>query len=209
MDYSDILYQGYKRFVLNVYGKQIHMPYRINIPPDPHPKRQGKSSPQDILKQLKQDALQQGFDLKPASIEETRQFMINNKLGIDCSGFAYRMLDYLLLKLQGKRLKSFLGSHVGNTDVRKLTSAALANRVEIEIKPGDLIKIDSALPIPHCMVILNIQDGQVTYAHSSKSAQGVNLVTKSLEEISQNWNTQAGDGIYRLKILENQSEFVI
>ena len=117
MNYSQILWEEYSKFILSVYGKKVAIPYRINIPPDPHPKRQGKSSPQDILKQLKEDALTQSFDLKSASIEQIQQFMIQNKLGLDCSGFVYRMLDYLVLKVKGQELKDLIGSHVGNTNV--------------------------------------------------------------------------------------------
>lgn len=212
MDTSQILWNGYKRFILNVYGKQIPTPYRINIPPDPHPRRQGKSSPQDILKQLKIDALEQGFSLKSASVDQIHQFMIQNKLGIDCSGFAYRMLDYLFLKLCGKRLKSAIGSHVGNTNVQKLTSMELSEKIEdvLMVRPGDLVKLNSHKPIPHLFVVLESVKGIIKYVHSGNGGTGTSQVQAGefrVDSIQQDlpyytFDQNTGDGFYRLKVLK-------
>jgi len=121
-DHSQILYQAYEQFLLPVFNKKVPMPYRINIPPDEHPAKQGKSAPEVILKQLQEDARNQNFDLQKASMEETREFMRKNQLGIDCSGFAYRILDFLVQKIKGKSLEDFGFPHVGITNVNILTS---------------------------------------------------------------------------------------
>lgn len=217
-NYSKILYQGYKQFILNVNGKKVPIPYRINIPPDEHPRRQGKSSPEDILAQLKQDAKEQGFDLDSASVEEVKKFMEQNKLGIDCSGFAYRLLDFLTFETKGKHLTDFGLPNVGRTNVNILTSDEYSKPINsvILVQPGDLIKVDSSQKIPHCMVVLEKQPNEIIYVHSSRYPQTEDGVhTAKIEVIDpkkplrvqkwqedfliENWQGNLGDGVKRFK----------
>ena len=167
---SDILTQGYQQFILRVEGKEEAIPYRINIPPNEHPARQGESAPEVILKQLHEDAKKQKFDLKSASAEEIRDFMRKNLLGIDCSGFVYRTLDYLLEGLNMENLQTSCGlEHVGRTNSATLTSEPVAFAIS-DLKyaePGDLIRLASSEGIHHCLIILQKQGDMLTYAHSS------------------------------------------
>lgn len=222
--YSKILKQAYEQFILKIGDKDVPMPHRINIPPEEHPARQGKSSPEVIFKQLKIDAEQQNFDLNKASVEEIKHFMKKNKLGIDCSGFAYRMLNHLVQQIKGEGLETFGFPHVGRTNVNTLTSEEFSIPIKTirKIHPGDIIKTCSEETIPHCAIVIEKTDSEITYAHSSNKTKitGVHLgkITINdpytglkdqlfLEETYYNinygdlFNSQAGDNIVRLKIL--------
>lgn len=215
IDNSKILWNAYNRFFLNIYGKKVPIPYRINIPADPHPRRQGKSSPEDILDQLKKDAFEQSFDLKSASIDEIRDFMQKNNLGIDCSGFAYRILDELIQKVRNTDLRTIVGQHVGATNVKLLTSEKFSDKINLfQIKSGDLIKVNSSKKIPHVLVVIEATPEKIIYAHSSQGGVGgvhtgeITIINPSLPIENQTWNEKfliksygTGDGIYRLKTL--------
>lgn len=215
--HSKILWEAYESFLLPLGGKKVPVPYRINIPPLEHPARQGKSSPQIIIRQLKKDALEQKFNLSKASVEEIRQFMIKNHLGIDCSGFAYRLLNYLIQKLKSKSLESFGLPHIGRTNVAKLTSPEFTIPVKktSDVKAGDIIKLNGK-PM-HCMIVIEVNRNYITYAHPSETSRpsGVHLqrikkvmLKSSLE--NQLWlerfkrgpyNPRGGDEVRRLKFL--------
>lgn len=219
---AKIFREIYNQFLLPVSGHLVPIPYRINIPPAAHPARQGKSSPEVILKQLKEDASQQNFDLKKASVDEIRKFMEKNLLGLDCSGFAYRILDAVLTKYKQGRLQDLGFPHVGRTNVNLLTSDEFTASVIFsqEIQPGDLIKMQSRNSIPHVLIVIEKGEDLIIYAHSSQNTEVSGVHTgkikivnpnKSLEqqewkeEFSNNSNygllydPQAGDKVVRLK----------
>lgn len=203
-------------------GKKVPTPYRrneIGSFQKPGPEFQGKSSPQVLTKTAQKLAKEQNYDLHQASVEEIRAFMKENKLGIDCSGFAYRILNYLVQKVKGKLLTGFGLPHVGRTNVAKLTSDEFTKPVHYihQIQPGDIIKLNGGENIPHCMVVLEKNGKEITYAHSSSESKqdGVNLgkikVIDPQKPLSdQVWlekfnhmeyNEKNGDGIRRLKFL--------
>lgn len=223
-DYSKILKSAFNNFILQVEGKQVPIPYRINIPPVEHPRRQGKSSPEDLLDQLYLDASQQKFDLKEASVANIQQFMQKNLLGLDCSGFVYRMLNYLLDGLGKGSLEGLGLPHVGRTNVRLLTLekfAILFTEIS-QIRSGDVIRLNSNQKIPHAVIVLENSDGSITYAHSGNTSKlnGVHSAVIKISDSSkglkeQDWleqttdnkpysiffNPDKGDGVFRLKNL--------
>ena len=214
-NFSKILLKAYNQFLLPLGGKKVSIPYRINIPPIEHPARQGKSAPGVILKQLYEDAKEQNFDLKKASTEEIREFMKKNNLGLDCSGFVYRMLDFLVQEVKGKSLTEAGFEHVGLTNVAILTDNIHSAKIGLkDIKPGDMIKTNSTGDIDHLLIVIDRKKNQLTYAHSSRETtpSGVHLSGAKLvhspdgiifEEDLGNiaYNINAGDGPRRLKAL--------
>ncbi len=204
-DYSKILNKAYQQFILDVEGKKVAIPYRINIPPVEHPARQGKSSPEVILNQLKEDAENEGFDLKTATVEEIRQFMEDHKLGIDCSGFAYRMIEILCEELGMGNLQENGFDHVGRTNVNALTSPEHAIRIDgfKSAHPGDLIKLVGNDPTPHILLVIEVRDQGILYAHSSDGTEikGVHM-ERIIKDEFQEKLTFSVEGIYRLKVLD-------
>lgn len=218
-NYSQLLKEAYTHFVLDIGGKHVPIPYRINIPPVEHSAKQGKSSPEVLLNQLRTEATEQKFDLKSASVEEIREFMRQNQLGLDCSGFVYRMLDYLIEEVKEKTLTGFGFPHVGRTNVATLTSDEFSIPIQTvnDIRPGDIIRVNSTQPILHALIVLETINNTIIYAHSSET-QLKNGVHKALITImnpdlpihEQRWeedyllnefNASLGDGVKRLKVL--------
>jgi hypothetical protein len=212
--YSQLLYQAYDQFMLPLGGKKIPTPYHRNKKGSyqkPKPQFQGKSSARTILKTAQKLAQDKNFDFEKATTEEIRQFLTDNKLGIDCSGFIYRMLDYLVQKLGKGNLQQAAGvEHIGRTNVAKLTSDEFSVPVENfdKAQAGDIIRLNSADDILHGVLILDKKDGVITYAHSSSVTnpsgvhQGQIIDGQLPEELQQFlYQPEEGDGIRRLKAL--------
>lgn len=210
MDHSKILNKAYQQFILSLGGKKVPTPYRINIPYQPDRRKYGKSHPQELVENTLSLAREQNFDLKKATVAEIREFMENNLLGIDCSGFVYWMLDYLLKKIGRGGMKQIGFPPASKTNVNLLTSPEFSVPVEdlVQVRPGDLIKLNNEKDIPHIIIVLNQQNGKLTYAHSSSvtPVTGIhqdtiknNQFPKDLTVFS--YNILAGDGIKRLKVL--------
>lgn len=211
---SKILLEAYETFILPLGGKKVPTPYRMNDIGSfqkLRPEFQGKSSPEILTKTTKKLAKEQGFDLNKASVEEIREFMRKNKLGIDCSGFVYRLLNYLVQTIYGKPLTSFGFEHVGRTNVAKLTSDEMSIKVDFkDAKPGDLIKIDTEAEdgLLHTLVILEVNSNEIIYAHSCRKTRisGVHKDNIKNGQFPEDltvfkYNEQAGDGVRRLKVL--------
>lgn len=214
-DYSTILFAAYDKFMLPLGGKRVPTPYRRNEIGSYQklgPEFQGKSSPETLTKTTKRLAKEQGFNLDKATVEEIREFMRQNKLGIDCSGFVYRMLNYLVEKLSLGNLEKATGlPHVGRTNVAKLTSDEFTVPItDFSLtQPGDMVKLDSGKEIHHCAVILDNQNNTITYAHSSEGTnpsgvhQGIIENKKLPPDLKiASFHPRYGDGIRRLKILD-------
>lgn len=210
MDYSKILLDAYAKFLLPLGGKLVPTPYRINIPFQIDRKKYGKSDPETLKRDVEEFAKDQSFNLEKASVEEIKQFMGKNQLGIDCSGFAYHILNFLLNRVgKGSMLKNGFPK-ASRTNTEKLTSSKFSIIVDgfENAKPGDLIKMDSEEEIPHILIILSVSNEIITYAHSGKltKIQGVHQDKikngKFPTELSvYKYNEKAGDGIRRLKVL--------
>lgn len=211
MQISDILYSTYKQFLLPLGGKRVPVPYRRNETGQYQKLGaafQGKSSPRVLIKTTTSLAKKQNFDLNKASVEDIRDFMRKNRLGIDCSGFAYRLLNTFSEKVHGRSLTAFGLPHVGRTNTTKLTSSKIAIKIEnLDMAvAGDLIKLNSTGDIPHVLVVLENRSGKIIYAHSSGTTNpdGVHLggvhKGKLPEELNIfSYNPYLGDGVYRLK----------
>lgn len=139
------------------------------------------------------------------------------RIGIDCSGFVYRVLNFLILSLD----EIFPGG-IHKTNAARLTDSkysVLINQID-NIKPGDMIRMRNG---SHIGVIIEKDLQKIVYAHSSSSrytvVQGVHLgeieiVDRKLPLENQIWKEKLrdgsgikslyfrpkrGDGIYRLK----------
>lgn len=108
----------------------------------------GKGSPKDIFEEITHRALEEKVDLNQLDSEMLKKYLVNSNLGIDCSGFAY----YVLNEESLSKGKGTLDKHLHfnrfmarfkpqrNSDV--LTFADDRNSKKIifkEIEPGDII----------------------------------------------------------------------
>lgn len=212
-DNSDILKEAYEKFLLPLGGKKVPTPYRINIPYQPDRRKYGKSDPEILTKDTILFAKEQNFNLDQSSVEEIQKFMQQNMVGIDCSGFIYHLLDYLLKRLGKGGMEKIGFPKASQTNVEKLTSADFATKLENirEAKPGDIIRIGSksADLIQHCLAVIETSWGMATYAHSSRRTKltGVHTDTISLGKFPPELKVYSyspedtPDGLWRLKIL--------
>jgi len=144
----------------------------------------GKGSPEEIIKEVKSCALIKKIDLAKLSGNEIRQLMVDERIGIDCSGLVSHILDpwvkeashttlgQSLLRTQYS-LKRKLLLHFRpfqNIDVTLLTSLENAHGVLLtDIKPGDLIRTRGG---KHVLLIYEVEKDQeriisFSFVHSS------------------------------------------
>ncbi len=149
-----------------------------------------------------------------------------NRIGIDCSGLAYNLLDFISLQTNKISIdKKVLGS-AGGHGIRRVSSSMLTspiNSIEIKqyenIKSGDMIRMDNGR---HVMIIIDATNELISYVHSSNKTKtrGVHLgnikiadpsktlefqkwseTTKNNQPYSTLFNSKKGDGVFRLKCL--------
>ncbi len=158
-----------------------------------------KGTPTQIKRELEKKAQDMGFDLHERSGEEISTFMKENKVGVDCSGFVFHVLDSLVKERTGKGLgawvrrysgvvgemeKSLLSfgrvRRIGTKDlIRKLNAQPLT--MLSEVKPGDLLwRTAKLLSAPkrrrrHIMVIIKVEKddrtGRLTAVHYAHSSR--------------------------------------
>jgi len=147
----------------------------------------GKGNIEDILEEAMLISLREKIDLKNLNFEQAKKFLIDNNIGIDCSGLAYHILD-AELQAQGKgKLKKYLKFPFVKNPLRKIltklrpvesagvrTFAHELNSVEVklnEIKPGDMIVMIGTGPkhdYNHVLIVHNLEDSKIQYTHSMK-----------------------------------------
>src|SRR3989344_4228402 len=138
----------------------------------------GKGSPEDIKEEVKNIAIRKKIKIENMPKEELKKFMVNNNIGIDCSGFAYHVLNS---ESKGMLGKSIDFGRVGfirkirakmmpakNVDVRILVHNSQPKTLR-DIEPGDLITILSDRD--HVLVIYKIEyennlPRNIYYVHS-------------------------------------------
>jgi len=203
-------------YQLEVDGVKFWTPYwRDELPTTKHPMPKtgpykGKGTPQQLLHNL-QGYLKTSTQRRPTDPESYRELMHQLHLGVDCSGFAFyilelwlaqrkiRLADHLfkpradlladfanpvyrhppnitrkLLESQPEQVPlSTIHEFWGNEPVRLagvsyLTSdaATIAVQKVADIIPGDIVAMTGKDGIPHCVVVIDRKDQEITYAHS-------------------------------------------
>lgn len=145
-------------FNLHIGGKTVVCPYYIN------PKMvkgnlrvmSGKGTPEEIELEVKVWAKVRGFDLKNASAEDIREFLLQEKIGIDCSGLVANTLNNYMrgngfgsllayLKFRDMsfvpRIRRFLRpiENIGANTITGESNTLVISDLN-DIRPGDLIR---------------------------------------------------------------------
>lgn len=176
---------------------------------------------QELMKRIQKEA-NTNFQLTPEYIQK---FAKRERIGIDCSGLAYRVLEELVrLKYANCNLLNLSevfegGINRTNTNTLILRDYCLKVDKISDIRLGDLIRMMNGR---HVAVVLEVKKSQITYVHSSHltKIQGVHFGTIEIKNLNkslkhQQWLEQTrrgdnfgkkyfhegnGDGVYRLKI---------
>lgn len=151
----------------------------------------GKGTPWEIAEEVAIDALQSRINIDTLSADKLKELLVSEDLGIDCSGFAYHVLNSFAQERTGKSIKTFIRSNrtgvIGsllarvrpaeNTGVSSFANPR--NTIEIKVseaKPGDIITLIGTGKdglYNHMVVITEIKrtsgthkETHITYAHS-------------------------------------------
>ncbi len=145
----------------------------------------GKGTPEEIVQEAELMALREKIKLNDLSDDDLKTFLVQHNLGIDCSGFAYHVLDAETRSRKGKSLRHFFRFPYARNPLRALlallrpvenagtrTFAHESNSLKITVSdaaPGDfVVMLDMAnVGNPnHILVIQKIdQKGDKTTLH--------------------------------------------
>ena len=124
----------------------------------------GKGSPKEIFDEIKELAILNRVDTKVFNDENLRRFMVINNIGIDCSGFAFHVLNEESIN-RGKgslsrkmHLNGFLSrfNPEKNTDVKTFADDRNSHIVPIkEIQVGDIVTMIAERN--HILVVYQIE----------------------------------------------------
>ena len=159
-------------------GKEVVCPYWINnLKKLKHGPGGGKASPSEIVNLTNLKAREKEVDLSKLSEREIILFMKKNRIGVDCSGFAFWQLNALDLEKGGNGIADDIPQSKGRfiksrASTTMLTSPLVSSPIESvsEIKPGDMIRMQKG---HHLLVVLQVernnQDNpdKIVYVHSS------------------------------------------
>lgn len=216
---------------MDIFGIKIHSPYWMNRLKAGKVVirgfQNGKGSAGEIKSELSNRIKNNpGYIDIIKSREAISKFARREKIGIDCSGFVYRVLEKIIsLEIGNSKisdLSELFPGGINRTDSKTLTSTGYAKPITRikDLKIGDMIRIDGG---KHVAVISGIYGKMITYTHSSflKSAiSGVHSstikivngekwldeqfwseITRTGENFGKKYfNPYKGDGVFRLKI---------
>lgn len=149
----------------------------------------GKGTPAEIAEEAVIKALHERIDIAALSTDKLKEFLVGMDLGIDCSGFAYHVLNALSQERTSKSVQSFVKStrkgFVGGLIARLRPAentgadsfAHPTNSVEVvasEAKPGDVVTFMGTGRdglYNHIVVLTGVEktadgDTRLSYAHS-------------------------------------------
>ena len=213
-------------------GKEIVCPYWMNnLKKGIFGPFGGKGTPEQIVEATKNEAKAADLSLREMTAEEILNFMKERKIGVDCSGFVFWMLDSLEREKGGRGLEQdfYPNQTLAPTkaNVATLTEPQFVLSIKLnDVKVGDIIRLDKGR---HVAIVIEVirevktkQVKEIVYAHSSARTKmsGVHaariLIIDSQKELeAQKWCEeskrggsygsylfpQEGDGLKRLKIL--------
>lgn len=146
----------------------------------------GKGSPREIFDEVKLLSLKQKIDINTLNDETLKKFMVDNDIGIDCSGFSYYVLNaesiargrgsldkHLAFPLTKKgwfgKIRARLNPE-NNTDVATLAHEKNSRTISLrDIQPGDMITMSGERN--HILIVRQVEyqnfvPTTIHYSHS-------------------------------------------
>jgi hypothetical protein len=208
---------------MNIFGTIINCPYWMNKIINSEVKVRGYLSGKGDSNSIKNEIIRyvklESINLK-SNPETVRKIAKKHRIGIDCSGFAFRFLDKIIPE-DKERMDKIFTDGISNTNVKILTSEKFTNKIKRinDIKIGDMIRMMEG---KHVVIVISKSENRLEYIHSSHVntiIQGVHISSIILNSNNilglQNWQEETrdgrsygsyyredkGDGIYRLKAM--------
>ncbi|PIQ92424.1 MAG: hypothetical protein COV70_00635 [Parcubacteria group bacterium CG11_big_fil_rev_8_21_14_0_20_39_22] len=165
---------------MSLFGKRCPCPYFNNTKGGVRASLKvsgGKGLPEEIEEEVGILMLRAHIDKEKMEAEDIRKFMIDHKIGVDCSGLSYNILNAVRKSRREKSLRRSLSYPYAKTPWRKIiarfrsientnvkTLAHDANSVQIkmqEVRPGDMITMiyeDKAVrEYDHLLVVTEVE----------------------------------------------------
>lgn len=210
---------------LTIAGQLVGTPYWMNKNPllvdTPYYQavsKGGKLSPEEIVQSVFTRSTSTNVDLASHSRDEIRKFMLENAIGVDCSGFTYQVVREIYSALGGNGFdEKVIGAEphfrgITKTAARDLTdtkNSVMINEIR-QAMPGDMIRCQEGR---HIIVIISNNGDTVTCAHSRFSSNRhntngvvtftVDVVDPMLDIAKQRWNEYLNDGSNYLEWLKD------
>lgn len=130
----------------------------------------GKGTPDEIADVTIQAIHKDTLNPKKLTQTAVLQTMNKHHIGLDCSGFAYQMIDFYYRLQGGHGIYFHLKGVEGRLGIRLVNSDSLTNPknskpiLPHEVQTGDLIRINNGR---HVIFVLFRDDTVIHYAHSS------------------------------------------
>lgn len=169
----------YKYTHLPIGGKEIICPYWKNdLKNKIYGPLGGKGTPDEIVKVTQEEANKASVDLSTLSKNDTLSFMKEKRIGVDCSGFVFWMLDVLDCEKGGNGIADDIPNSQGRfikarANVRMLTDKEVSIPVEVgDVRVGDMIKLRGGKHLSLIIATIRKSEGtgqlkEIGYAHSS------------------------------------------
>jgi len=192
---SRVLQDLFYRYThLSLGGKKIVCPYWMNnLEKGIYGPIGGKGRPEEVVNAVKEAAKEEKIDLNRMPAEEIVLFMKAKRIGVDCSGFVFWMLDELDKEKGGNGIANDIPGAEGKVikaraNTRMLTDDKVSLPVEKvkEIKVGDMIRMRRGR---HVAIVLSVERNpsgiikSIEYAHSSNAGTKVSGVHKAAIKI--------------------------
>ncbi len=217
---------------MNIKGTIIHCPYWMNKLDSGNVRMRGFENGKGKAEVIRKELIRRIDELPaeskfPINAININKFAKRERIGIDCSGLVYRILEELVrLTYRNCKINSLTDMYKGG--INRTNAAALTSDIYCEevsdirnSRLGDFIKINGG---KHVAMILDLNNGYIVYIHSHgrTKIQGVHKErikiidsTRSLDY--QKWQekmrtgdnfgkmkfkSSLGDGIFRLKVFQ-------
>lgn len=189
MENKNIVYQTALQYVeYKIFNLRINIPYMINQS-DRYCSSitRGKAPLNEIAQEFQKEAKRHKLNITCLSPEKIKTTMQSFGIGIDCSGFAYHILNPLVKLKTGKDLSNFLVRFSGllgkidktllrNKRYEKISAAQLTSSINtigiydvLDIKVGDIIRMTHrGYEGKHPLVVVEVTSKYILYAHSSE-----------------------------------------
>lgn len=162
----------YLHFVID--DKEVPIPYILEPSRWNFSKSSGKGSPEMLYKEVFAVINQKGLQTSALTSSDIYKLMKEHRIGIDCSGFAYHLLDAYLLAEKHKSLSDVLLRFLGIKGFfekfilqfqrfRRINAATLTSKLNCNeiinlnnIQIGDLIRMSVKKEADHVLIITNV-----------------------------------------------------
>ena len=187
------------------FGKvKVRCPYWINkINKGIRGPFSGKGTPGQIIKSAYSSAKREGIDIDKLKSYEITKLLKRNRIGVDCSGFAYHVLDTLDREKGGNGIADDLFLPAGRQAAKPrfpawnpawrasadlLTSEIVTKVIMLlnDVKVGDMIRTENGR---HIYVTVDVSKKNIICSHSSSLLArdgGVNLQAFSKDHLKNN-----------------------